>query len=91
MTRRYQVQDAVGLHARPAALLVKAFARYPEAVQVQNGEKRADGKSILQLMALGVKAGQVLTVEYLDAAGKDYGETVGAIEAELQDILRPIE
>ena len=53
-----RVRNAMGLHARPAALVARAVADSGARVTV-NG---VDGSSVLQLMALGAVGGHELTV-----------------------------
>jgi phosphocarrier protein len=53
----------VALHARPAGLLVKEVARLGCAVAVVANGKRADAKSILQVLALGASGGTELVIE----------------------------
>ena len=79
------VASPVGLHARPAALFVKKVAASGHKVTVQpivDGEPAgsADGKSILSVLALGIKSGQLVrvTVE---------GEDIDVLVAELKEIL----
>ncbi|AUW94306.1 hypothetical protein BXT84_10460 [Sulfobacillus thermotolerans] len=64
ITRSYVIADPQGLHARPAAQFIQAMALCPEAVQVTFGEKHANGKSILNVLALGVRAGDAIVVHY---------------------------
>lgn len=59
----YTITDEVGIHARPAGLLVKAAKECSsEAVVICDG-KSADAKKLMALMSLGVKQGQTVTVE----------------------------
>lgn len=60
-TFEYAVTDPVGLHARPAANLARAAANLASAVQVSNREtgKSADAKSMLAVMTLGIRTGDV--------------------------------
>ena len=55
---KYVIKEAVGIHARPASLLVKEAATYTSTVTIESGGKRADAKRLLALMALGVKYDQ---------------------------------
>ncbi len=50
------VRNKVGLHARPAAMFVKIANQYKSNIQVVNGAKSANAKSILSVLTLG--AGQ---------------------------------
>ena len=48
------ISNKVGLHARPATVLVQTAALFQSQIQVQFGEKTANAKSILQRLAEGL-------------------------------------
>jgi phosphocarrier protein HPr len=52
----------VALHARPAADLVRAASRLQAQVTVSANGKRANARSILEVLALGATAGTELTI-----------------------------
>lgn len=65
-TTRVTIGSPVGLHARPAKLLVEAARRQKAAVRIgREGAEPVDAASILAVMALGVAGGEevVLTAE----------------------------
>lgn len=64
------VQTGVGLHARPAALLVKEAARHACKITICHGSRSADAKSILQVLGLGVKDGAEVTL-YAEGEGAE--------------------
>lgn len=55
--------DPLGLHARPAALIVKAASSYQSAVTISTPNGTADAKRIMALMRLAAKQGAILTVQ----------------------------
>lgn len=59
----YKIKDSVGIHARPAGLLVKKAAEFKSDITVLNGEKSADAKKIFSVMALGAKCGDKIVVK----------------------------
>lgn len=61
--RKIKVGNSVGLHARPAAKFVMLAKRFQGAVVVTYGEKKANGKSMLELLKLGVRPGDEIEVE----------------------------
>jgi phosphocarrier protein HPr len=65
------IRNKVGLHARPAALFVQTAAGFKSDITVRKGEARANAKSILHILALGVGEGSEVTVtaEGADAEG----------------------
>ena len=79
---RYTIHDPNGLHARPAGLLVKEAQKYPCAIQLACGEKKADLKRLFAVMGMGVKC--VDTVE-LTVDGADEDQAVQALEAFLRE------
>ncbi len=60
---RYTIKDELGIHARPAGLLVKESSRFLSSVVIEKGEKSGDAKKIFALMSLGVKCGDEITVK----------------------------
>jgi phosphotransferase system HPr (HPr) family protein len=71
-----------GLHARPAGELIRRLQDFSSSVEIRFGDKKVNGKSIIQLMALAVKQGEVLTVTI---TGEDAPEALQAIEEFLGD------
>lgn len=51
----FTVKDELGLHARPAGLLVKEAAKCSSKVTIKKGEKSGDAKRIFNVMGLSVK------------------------------------
>lgn len=62
-TFAYTITDEVGIHARPAGMLVKQAKECTSEVTVNCKGKSADAKKLMMLMALGVKQGDEVTVE----------------------------
>ena len=58
----------VDLHARPAADFVRAAMGFGASIQVGTGEREADAKSLLSVLALGAKGGTEIR---LTAVGDD--------------------
>lgn len=58
----YTLTDPMGLHARPAGLLVKEARKYTSVITVIFGEKKVEANRLLALMAMGCKGGDTVTV-----------------------------
>ncbi|MGN8631140.1 HPr family phosphocarrier protein [Blautia sp. HCP3S3_G3] len=58
----YTITDEVGIHARPAGLLVKEVKKYDSVINVTKDGKSAEAKKLMALMGLGVKQGDTVTV-----------------------------
>ena len=62
LTREFVVQNQYGIHARPAALFVKAASRYDSDVFVEKDGNRVSGKSIMGMMTLEASMGSKIVV-----------------------------
>lgn len=62
------VENRLGLHARPAAELVKLAAKFESEITISKDEMAVNGKSILGVMTLAAECGSVLL---LKAEGAD--------------------
>ena len=59
----YTITDPLGIHARPAGLLAKAAKTFPDTViMIQKGDKEVKATQLMNLMGVGVKEGEVVTV-----------------------------
>ena len=58
----YTIQDPLGIHARPAGLLVKAVKDFDSKVTLRAGDKSTAADRLLSVMGLGIKSGDTVTV-----------------------------
>ncbi|WP_410666262.1 dihydroxyacetone kinase phosphoryl donor subunit DhaM [Amycolatopsis sp. lyj-84] len=65
------LRNDVGLHARPAAVLVRSIAGLDAQVTVRLGEETADANSVLALMALGARQGDRIEVRAKGAQAEE--------------------
>lgn len=59
----YVIKDEVGIHARPAGLLVKEAKKYQSKIVIMKDGKKAEATKLMALMGLGVKCGDTVEVE----------------------------
>ncbi|MBQ9200849.1 MAG: HPr family phosphocarrier protein [Bacteroidales bacterium] len=79
-TITHVIQDSLGIHARPAGLLVKTAAGFASDIRLTAKGKTVSLKSILGLMTLGLKQGDRMDIT-LD--GPDEAEAAQALTAVL--------
>ena len=79
---KYVIVDPLGIHARPAGLLVKKAGEFASAITIDNGAKKADAKRIMAVMSMGIKQGQEITVT---VEGADEDAAAAAIETFLKE------
>lgn len=77
-TFQYTITDEVGIHARPAGLLVKAAKEFQSEITVEADGKKADAKKLMALMAMGIRCGQSVTVHVNGADEDTAAETLEA-------------
>lgn len=73
----YVITDPVGIHARPAGLLVQEAKKYSSTLTLESKGKKADLKRIFALMSLGVKQNNTVTVT---AEGSDEIAAAAALQ-----------
>ena len=59
---KHVINDPLGLHARPAGMLVKAVAGYASKVTITAPTGTADASRLMAVMRLAAKQGMELTV-----------------------------
>lgn len=60
---KHVIQDPMGLHARPAGMLVKACAGYASKITLTAPTGTADAKRLMGIMRLAAKQGMELTIQ----------------------------
>jgi phosphotransferase system HPr (HPr) family protein len=73
----------VALHARPAADLVRAASRLSTPVTIAANGKRANARSILEVLALGAVGGTELTLSASGLGAAEAVRTVAEVVASL--------
>lgn len=82
---QYKIKDGVGIHARPAGLLVKEAEKFLSDIQIKMSDDRsADAKRLFALMGLGAAKDDVITVSI---SGEDEEAATAAIKVFLEKNL----
>jgi phosphocarrier protein HPr len=74
--REFTIRNRQGLHARPAAMLVKLCNSFQSDIWIERGDEQVNGKSIMGLMMLAANHGSVIKVS---AEGADAEEALNKI------------
>ncbi|MCB8881383.1 phosphoenolpyruvate--protein phosphotransferase [Acidisoma cellulosilytica] len=82
LEQRVVVNVPEGLHARPASQFVRLARGFEASIQIERQGKRADAKSSVRLMLLGVKERDEIT---LHADGDDATEALQCLSAFVSD------
>ena len=66
----FVIENATGLHARPAKVFVKTAKKFKSDIRIAHGSKKVNAKSLIAVLGLGVKHGGSVQVE-LDGEDED--------------------
>ncbi len=72
----FTIRNRLGLHARAAALLVKAANKFSAEVTIEKDGVEVNGKSIMGILMLAASRGSKITVK---AKGEDAPEALQAL------------
>lgn len=81
ITKEIIINISDGLHARPAAEFIHSIKLFNSEIHIDNGKKRINAKSILNLMSVVLKKGDVIIVT---VHGEDEKKAMDFIEMFLQ-------
>ncbi len=77
LSKELVVQNKMGIHARPAAMIVRITNKFKADVFVEKDEEQVNGKSIMGLMMLA--AGKGSKVKFI-ATGEDASQMLTELE-----------
>lgn len=81
---KYIIADEIGIHARPAGLLVKEAKAFSSKITVEANGKTAEATKLMAIMQLGAKKG---TEVVITAEGEDETDAIAKMEAFLKENL----
>ncbi|MGK2961321.1 MAG: HPr family phosphocarrier protein [Gemmatimonadaceae bacterium] len=76
--RSVQIVNKLGVHARPAAEIVKLAARFKSSITIIRDDMEVNGKSIMGVMMLAAECGATIL---LRAEGDDADAALDALAA----------
>ena len=82
LERKFVIKNKLGLHARPAALLVQTANRFKCEVEIVKGRQKVNGKSIMGIMTLAAGVGTPITVR---TSGDDAAQAMEEISKLIND------
>jgi len=82
MEKKFTIVDEMGLHARPATVLVNTAGKFTAEITLNYNGKSVNLKSIMGVMSLGVPHQAEITIL---AEGDDAAEALEALETTLAE------
>ena len=83
---RLTILDPSGLHARPAAKVVKVASRFASRIELRSGSRTVDVKSLIAVLGLTIRPLAEIT---LTADGPDADDALAALVKELGPAVSP--
>ncbi|MGM9890139.1 MAG: HPr family phosphocarrier protein [Floccifex porci] len=80
----YTIQDEIGIHARPAGMLVKEAKKYESKIIIKKGDKEVAATKLMAVMGLAVKCGDTIEIE---VTGSDEDVAAGNLESFFKENL----
>lgn len=59
----YVITDEIGIHARPAGLLVREAKKFESKIVLSANGKKAEAVKLMAVMGMGVKCGHEVEIE----------------------------
>ena len=72
-SKEVEVQNQVGLHARPATFFIQKANEFKSSIWVEKDERKVNAKSLLGVLSLGITKGTTISII---ADGADEEEAV---------------
>jgi len=76
LKKEFLVIDEMGLHARPASLVVGMANKYKSNIDIEFKDKKLSLKSIMMVMSLGIRHEETFTIHF---DGEDEEEALNAL------------
>ena len=77
LTKTFTIKNKVGLHARPASVLVQTVNKFKSDIKIEKDGRIVSAKSILGVLSLGAEKGSTIVVT---VDGVDEEEALKTIE-----------
>lgn len=75
-SKEVEVQNQVGLHARPATFFIQKANEFKSSIWVEKDERKVNAKSLLGVLSLGITKGTTINII---ADGVDENEAVSTL------------
>jgi phosphocarrier protein HPr len=85
VVREIIVKNPSGLQSKSAAVFIQKASSYKSSIWIEKNERKANAKSLLGLLSLGIGAGSRITVI---AEGEDEEKAVNELEEYLQSDMQ---
>ncbi|MDO4395264.1 MAG: HPr family phosphocarrier protein [Clostridia bacterium] len=62
VSKNVKIVNSEGFHMRPVSAFVKEMSQFTSDVKIEAGDKVVNGKSVMNLMAAGIRCGAEINV-----------------------------
>lgn len=82
VTREVVINNKSGLESKPAAMFIQKASNFKSSIWVENGERKANAKSLLGILSMGISGG---TKVVIIAEGEDEENAINELEEYLNN------
>ncbi|SDS93914.1 phosphocarrier protein [Paenibacillaceae bacterium GAS479] len=79
MEKTFTIVNPTGIHARPARKIVEAAKPFAGDVHLIKGDIRSNAKSLVKVLSVGAKQGDVVTVSAQGEGAEAVVDAIGAV------------
>lgn len=76
---RFRLTNSGGLHTRPASAIVQTAKRFPASITLRKGRRKADAKSMLEVLTLEIKPGEEFVIAAQGVQAREALEELGRL------------
>jgi len=84
VVRKININSRAGLQSKSAAIFIQKASNYKSDIWIVKGERKANAKSLLGVLSLGIGPGEQLSIS---AEGEDEEQAVAEISEYLDSLL----
>lgn len=85
ISNTYTVLNPTGLHVRPIKTFIQAASEFPCKITVLSNGKKANGKSSLSMLTLGIKMNDEVTLEIDGEREEEAMQALGALLVQIHE------
>lgn len=77
LTTKFEIKNSLGLHARPAAMLVQTISPFKSEITIEKDGEEVNGKSLMGILMLAAGRGTIISVKVKGPDGEQAIKAIG--------------
>lgn len=76
MNLKFKIIDPIGMHARPASVVVSVASKFKSDIKIITNNKEGNLKSVMSVMAMGIKKNDLIEIVIKGSDEKEAAEKI---------------